>query len=380
MKKVYKLTYEDVKKRFKDMGYVLLDEIYITNGTKMNIQDEYGYKYFVTPNSVKNEYVPEPFNKSNPHTVENIKLFFKKEGNGIIPIIDKYIGSKDTKIKHECETCGSMIEIRWCSVLKSKNFKCKKCNHDVIFKDIKYNLEYMKEEFTKYGYTITDTKYKGNNVPLKCVDKEGYKVKISYINLRSLKSPYRFSTKFNEENYIYNINNYFKNNDINCEALYYKKEEISYENYEVIVCKCDCGEEFETCWGSIKSGKIRCSKCVGEMSNLEKKVSEWLDYKNIKYVVQKTYDDLIHVRKLRFDFYIPDYNLCIEVDGIQHEIPVKFSKYIDEHESFKTIKFLDNLKNEYCKKNSIDLLRISHEDINRSENYIKILSNKLIKE
>ena len=72
---------------------------------------------------------------------------------------------------------------------------------------------------------------------------------------------------------------------------------------------------------------------------------------------------------MRFDFYLPLYNLCIEYDGEGHYAPVNWNGCSDNRasESFERIKRNDELKNEYCKNNSIDLLRISYLDYDNIE-------------
>jgi len=47
---------------------------------------------------------------------------------------------------------------------------------------------------------------------------------------------------------------------------------------------------------------------------LEKKVEWWLKKQNIKYESQKYYNN--GVRKFWVDFYLPDYNIIIEADGV----------------------------------------------------------------
>lgn len=44
----------------------------------------------------------------------------------------------------------------------------------------------------------------------------------------------------------------------------------------------------------------------------------------IIFTAQKTFNDLKGIGgfKLRYDFYLPNYNLLIEYQGIQHETPV----------------------------------------------------------
>lgn len=373
-----KLTYQEIYKRFKDEGYELLDTEYLATGKPLLCRDNYGFKYKFRPNSLRRGSKATPFDPKNPYSIDNMRIFFQKESNGSQLLCNEYINSK-MNIEYTCEKCGKIETIKWSSILKNKNFKCVRCTYNENSKNKTHTTEYIKEYFKNSGYIMTDEKYIKNNQRINCVDINGYKIKTSYSNLSLYKNPYKFSIKFNSENYIFNINNYFKINNINCKALYYKKDEFIGE-YNTVKCICECGREFNSCWGSIKDGKTRCPKCSSKMSNIEKKVSDWLDFNNINYEVQKTFDNLKSKRDLRFDFYLIDYNCCIEVDGIQHEKPVIFSYDMDELETFKRLKRHDKMKDDYCCKNGIELIRISQRQIESKEKeYIEILSNKLIK-
>jgi very-short-patch-repair endonuclease len=65
-------------------------------------------------------------------------------------------------------------------------------------------------------------------------------------------------------------------------------------------------------------------------------------------------------RLLFFDFYLPDFNLCIEFDGEQH-----YSKNKPQNQQEN-----DFIKNAYCKKNGIHFLRIKFDRINDIEEMI----------
>lgn len=84
---------------------------------------------------------------------------------------------------------------------------------------------------------------------------------------------------------------------------------------------------------------------------------------------QKTFDDLKYKRKLRFDSCIMIDNkiLLVEYDGPQHFMPVD---YFGGEEELKETRIRDQIKNEYCKKNEIPLLRISYKQISESEQLI----------
>ena len=71
----------------------------------------------------------------------------------------------------------------------------------------------------------------------------------------------------------------------------------------------------------------------------------------------QNYKDCKNVNYLRFDFYLPDYNILIEYDGRQHFEVVDIW---GGEEGLKKTKINDNIKNRYCEKNGIHLLRISH--------------------
>lgn len=74
-------------------------------------------------------------------------------------------------------------------------------------------------------------------------------------------------------------------------------------------------------------------------------------------------------KKLRFDFYLPDYNCCIEYDGRQH-YNVN-SKWSEKDSDYKIIQLHDKMKDDYCLKNNIKLIRVSYfEYKNLNEKYI----------
>jgi len=104
--------------------------------------------------------------------------------------------------------------------------------------------------------------------------------------------------------------------------------------------------------------KYGCPFC--RESQGEKKISLLLDGMKIKYIRQKTFDGCENKQKLHFDFYLPEYNMCIEYDGIQHYKPVD---YFGGQEKFLETKKNDEIKNLYCLENNIKLIRIKYNEI-----------------
>lgn len=365
-----KLCYNEVYERFKEKGYILLEKEYKSNAVRMECIDKDGYKYSICNNLLQNGRTSDKFGVLNPYTIHNINNYLKINSNGSKFIGEVYEGSKSI-IKITCETCGEEIEMTWANLLKLNDFSCKKCKENPR----KYTLEFIKNEFKNKGFRLLDTEYIGNNNSLNCIDSNGYKIKKKYTALSSNKDSYIFSYKFNKENYIDNVNNYFKINNIDCVAIRIL-EQVG--DIVWIECICECERKFKTNIGAIKNGQVRCTYCSKTMSKLEYNVRIWLDENKVEYIFQKRFEDCRNNRKLPFDFYLPKFNCCIEVDGQQHYTPSIFATTQDKDEEFKKRKINDEIKTNYCKEKNIDLLRISFKDIRRNKKYIEILSNKFI--
>ena len=115
-----------------------------------------------------------------------------------------------------------------------------------------------------------------------------------------------------------------------------------------------------------------CSLC-NKKSKGEIKITRFLTNNNIKFEREKRFDDCRNILPLPFDFYIPKYNLCIEFDGIQHFQNTNwYGKMSNEEmkENLKSNQLRDQIKNDYCKKNGINLLRIRYDE-NVEEKLIK---------
>lgn len=100
-----------------------------------------------------------------------------------------------------------------------------------------------------------------------------------------------------------------------------------------------------------------CHNSVGE-----KQIKKYLTRHNINFIQQHTFDDCKNIRALPFDFYLPDYNVCIEYDGMQHFEPVDFGGNGQEwaRKQLESLKMRDGIKNDYCVSNNILLCRIKY--------------------
>lgn len=97
-------------------------------------------------------------------------------------------------------------------------------------------------------------------------------------------------------------------------------------------------------------------------SSGEEEISRILKQKGIKFYREYSFKDLVNIKTnkpLRFDFYIIDYNTVIEFDGLQHKLKMSGQTGRD----LKDQKQRDKLKNEYCKKNKIKILRFNRSTV-----------------
>jgi len=115
----------------------------------------------------------------------------------------------------------------------------------------------------------------------------------------------------------------------------------------------------------------RCSKG-------EKRIAIFLDKHQIKYEMEKIFDDCKSPknRPLRFDFYLEDYNVCIEFQGHHHYKPV--NKYNKAKKIHTKTTIHDKIKREYVFNNGIFLIEIPHWNIDIFEEPLLKYLNQLI--
>lgn len=121
-----------------------------------------------------------------------------------------------------------------------------------------------------------------------------------------------------------------------------------------------CKQNFVTNIYSVEKGHTFSCGCI--KSKGEQKIAFVLQENNILFEKQKTYKDCLSVNKtlLRFDFYLPFFNVLIEYDGEQH-FNYRANGYFTQ-EKIKGIQDRDEIKNLYCINNNIKLIRIPYTD------------------
>lgn len=233
----------------------------------------------------------------------------------------------------------------------------------------------IKKSVENLGYIFIDeyiSKNKMRRVIVK--DKHGYKYDVHLHHLFNNHSSIVGTTnKFS----IYNISIWLKLNNKNftiCKDNLYKGSMLPIK----FRCKT-CREVFLCSWASVTQGH-NCTNC--NMSFGEQEVRVVLESMNVIFHAQNKFPKCVYKSSLRFDFYLPKYNLCIEYHGGQHYFPVDFGGLgkICAKKDFYEIRKRDKIKEKYCTKNNINLLIIPYWEkdmiLNIIENEIKNLENK----
>lgn len=91
-----------------------------------------------------------------------------------------------------------------------------------------------------------------------------------------------------------------------------------------------------------------CRKSKGE-----ELIINFLEKNNVEYEREKTFNELVFIKKLRLDFYLASQKVAIEFNGIQHY------KQVDGFKSFEAQKKKDEIKKKFCRENNIKLITIT---------------------
>ena len=135
-----------------------------------------------------------------------------------------------------------------------------------------------------------------------------------------------------------------------------KPEEFVSKSDKKVWWKCsECRYEWRATIHNRTLG-TNCPKC--HSSKGEKFIAKLLTVLKVPFIVQKTFEGCRDKGLLKFDFYLTDLYACIEYDGIQHFEPIE---YFSGEEGLQKRQKRDRIKNKYCKKEKIPLLRVKYD-------------------
>lgn len=160
------------------------------------------------------------------------------------------------------------------------------------------------------------------------------------------------SKKLTLEEWIYRVNNIHE--------YKYDYSKVVYVNNSTKVCIiCPIHGYFEINARKHLYG-YGCPKCFSKInSKLEEKIKKILIGNNVIFDTQKTFDWLKHKKKLRLDFYLPEYNIAIECHGIQH---FKEIEHFGGEEEFRKVRERDEIKKKLCEERNIIVIYYNYND------------------
>lgn len=300
------------------------------------------------------------------------------EDNSNCKLISKECENVRTLLTLKCE-CGEEFQRTFLNIKKNKVILCRSC--------ITKRINQLNTKNQNDAFDIIDSKYKDKYViiPFDYIGKQKTEV-----DLVCKKCNHKFTRNYHRLRFY----------DVPCPSCesYYKTWSIKRaqnlinkysEDYRVIECNnandiyiehIPCGHIFKRASHNIyQNGGAKCPKCINKESIGSETITKWLDEKGFYYIKEYRFSDCRNIRPLPFDFYLPDHDICIEYDGEQHFRPVRHLGGKDHYD--KTVKN-DKIKNDYCRDNNIELIRISYyENKNISnilEEYFKHVNTEVI--
>ncbi len=276
-----------------------------------------------------------------------------------------YIGNKKNIVIF-CNICGKYFYQRPDNHLAGAG--CTNCYGNIKHTNNEFIEKCMIIHNSKYDYTKTIYNGMLKNIVVNCylhgdftiraqnhlLNKQGC-IKCSHTHTNTLEDIIR---KGNE---IYN--NFYD----------YSLVEIIGNNRSKIEIICPIHGVFEKSISNHLNKHQGCPRCKVKYK-CEELIREILITNNIKFEYQKYFSECKRIRELPFDFYLIDYDVCLEIDGIQHRKPVK---RFGGEDRFIVQQEIDLIKNNFCINTSRKLIRIEYNNFsNNLRKKIIIILNK----
>ncbi|MBU8689510.1 hypothetical protein [Priestia megaterium] len=342
---------EFMKRLFEVVGdeYGVLEE-YTTSKTHIKVKHNVcQHEYSVLPgNILKGSKCPKCFGNIKKDTD-----YFKKEIYDAVgdeyEVLGEYVNS-NTHIEIKHNTCGHTWGVYPLSILKGS--RCPNC-----YGNVKKTIEQFKQEV----YDLVGNEYE-------ICENEGYKNANSTLMIRHNTCGHKYSIRRGD---------FLRGNRCpKCRGLIKKTTEIFKEEvmkltnkqYELVgeyksarehveIKHNVCGHIWNIKPNNFLNGH-RCPNCVTTHNSKGiYSIKNYLSHRGISYTLEQKFDDCFHKERLPFDIFISKSNILIEFDGIQHFKPVGV---FGGEETFEYRIKNDQIKNDYCIKHGIQLIRIPY--------------------
>ena len=271
------------------------------------------------------------------------KTIYTMAKNKLIIICSKHgafeqIANSHIKQKYGCRKCGTINCISKQSlnesdiIEKAKLIHGNKYNYSLVnYKGIKTKIKIICKTHGEFLITPDNHIHRKGGCPI-CKYELVSKLQTSDVNTFIIKAKEKHFNKYDYSSVVYN----------GC------KEKIK------IICPSH-GIFKQTPDKHVQGDG--CPKCNSSKGEIE--IEQYLIKNRIDYKSQYKFKNCININPLPFDFYLPDYNMCIEFNGRQHYESIS---YFGGQKALEETQKRDKIKIEYCYNNNISLLIIKHNE------------------
>lgn len=375
-----KNTEKYMQENLFDLGYSLLSHYRNGNMLKVIIKDSDDYMYDALFHNIMGGNPPYFVAKSNPYSLRNISIWLVKNEKTFSLDDENTYKNAHEKLKFNCYVCKDYFYANWVNI--SNGVGCGVCDGVQLgkFHNLKYLFPEIASEFNCDRNNI-DTSFilSGSNTRYWWLCNEcGYEWKTSPDERTRNYSgcPVCAGQIVSDKNRLSLLRPIIsgewhpaKNGGVTPYDVAYRSSKRAWW-----LCKNNHFWEAQIASRSAGSGCPRCRKSGGE-----DKISELLSRWNIEHESEHSFPDCKNVLPLEFDFYIANYNICIEFQGEQHYYPIDFAgRGVEWAESeFKKNKKRDKIKENYCKDNNINLLIIPYWEFDNIEEILINILNEI---
>lgn len=356
-----RITEEEVRKYlWSHGGWDLISEYKGAHNEIVIARD--GYKARTFFSALKQTGNVNIFGSRNPFWQENIEKLIHKKNKKVFFV--KASGAKKSGkyriVVDMIDEKGHPFTKKLEHILSDKYLCCKICAREKQTQQHRenYTKKWLKRIHEKYTILSTIDFITAETI-VDVEEKEtGYRISA---NIRGLKSGNAqiFNVYANGKYFLYNLNVYRMLNGLVSIPL---KITDTNGSHNKVLFRCSCGREFERSVYKWMDGRDVCPSCSEKQSKNERLFANYLKKNNLNYKQEYRFNGCRDIKPLPFDFYLPQFDCLVEIDGQQHFEPVVFARMDWEmaEKRFFLQKKHDKTKEDYCKKHNIPLLRIPY--------------------
>lgn len=271
--------------------------------------------------------------------IEKVKLLFNELVGDEYEVLSKSDDKTKIKIKHNI--CGNIYEPRISSFVNDGR-RCSFCSKPHTRNTVDSLIKRCKD-INGDDYSIVDTSEYTNNKSKITVRHNicGYEFKPRVDNFFNKMSKCA-KCAGNKKLTISDVKDRFYSINPSGYKLEVEAKDIKNGDSKLRISH-ECGNTWYASLSNVIYGKTGCPFC--KMSKGERIIKKYLEDNKIEYKSEFRFSDLKNRRPLPFDFYIPNLNMCIEYDGIQHFIAID---YFGGQKSLEYNQRIDKMKSDFC--------------------------------